>query len=154
MSIKEPFMLPQNVFEMQPFNELIDAEDAVLQAVEDIILAMIAEADLAKNMTLTLQTLKNLILAFYQMDFFQIHEFPEENRIVLEFPYNYKKIIENKVKQKLMPYLPAHLKVDFVYRMATWGSLENMTWDEVFGMGLTWDSICYLRGDDLTDFNK
>ena len=154
MSIKEPFMLPQKVFEMQPFNELIDAEDAMLQEVENIIFDMIAEADLAKNMTLTLQTLKSLITVFYGKDTFQVYEYSESNYIDIEFPYQDKEFVDNQVKQRLMPYLPAHLKVNFVYRMATWESLENMTWDEVFKMGITWDSICYLRGDDLTDFNK
>lgn len=115
MSLLDHNMLPAQVRTMKPMDDLLQAEQAMLDVIAGIIDDLMADAILASAVTVTPDYLKQVITAIFKLDC-TIMEYPEELTIKIWLHATGQEL-ENPLPQikKSNRFIPAHLKVLYEY---------------------------------------
>lgn len=115
MSLLDNNMLPAQVRTMKPMDDLLQAEQIMLEIIEGIIMDLMSDALLARAVTITPDYLTEVITGIFKLDC-TIMAYPEELTIKI-WLHDTGQELENPTSQikKSNRFIPAHLKVLYEY---------------------------------------
>lgn len=115
MAVNDENMLPLRVRKMRQMEDLLQAEQIMLDIIEGIIRDMIQESTFLTAETVTPAFLKKLVAELFRVEC-DIVEFPENVMIKIRLHIKDKEPDEQLLNiEKTNQYIPAHLKVLYEY---------------------------------------